>query len=460
MAMASSVSSEKVLTDISEQILLCAICMERFKSPKILPCYHTYCEPCLTEWVKTNNDQLICPTCKELFPLPSGGVPAIDNNRFINDLQQILSDVNPDSEKSLCDVCEKEATLWCQDCGEFFCDDCVKPHKRMRLLKEHKLMTVDEYTEKMSSEHFRLIQPRFCDKHSSTQLEFYCDSCQVPTCYKCTVVEHVPPEHVTISVEAALEKYMPTMKEYEEKAAQKVSDLKQARDGVLDVGKCLEKNKTTTESQIRDLSKTVIDEIKKQENRLLTEVADTYSPKRKQIDSKVEQLEHRLVGVESMHSHLNHLLRYGGAVDIMAAKTEICLRLQQDDMTQEGSDDIDSNIVFTENPPCRLVDLGCVGSKVIHSDVSCFSEVSAKFHLNHVQLTEKEAQYVLEEVANETGVGGTCNSDGSVVVRGSLVQIAMVEERLRLMKEAKTSCKGKWQVLANLPILVNSKIVQ
>ncbi|XP_070541361.1 E3 ubiquitin-protein ligase TRIM56-like [Ptychodera flava] len=320
MAMASSVSSEKVLTDINEQILLCAICMERFKSPKILPCYHTYCEPCLTEWVKTNNDKLICPTCKELFPLPSGGVSAIDNNRFINDLQQILSDVNPDSEKSLCDVCEREAKFWCQDCGEFYCDDCVKAHKRMRFSKNHKPMTVDEYTEKMSSEHSRLIQPRFCDKHPSAQLELYCDSCQIPTCVKCTLVEHTPPEHKTLSVEAALEKYMPTMKEYEGKASQKVNDLKQARDGAVDVGKCLEKNKTTAESQVKDLSKIVMDIIQKQENRLLAEIADTYSPKRKQIDSKVEQLEHRLVGAESMHSHLNHLLRYGGAVDIMAAK--------------------------------------------------------------------------------------------------------------------------------------------
>ncbi|XP_070549656.1 serine/threonine-protein phosphatase 6 regulatory ankyrin repeat subunit C-like [Ptychodera flava] len=170
---------------------------------------------------------------------------------------------------------------------------------------------------------------------------------------------------------------MPTMKEYEEKAGQKVSDLKQARDGVLDVGKCFEENKTTIEAQIKDLSKTLVVKIKEEENRLLYEVADTYSPKRKQIDSKVERLEHRLIGAESMHSYLNHLLRYGGAVDIMAAKTEICLRLQQDDMTQEGSDDNDSNIVFTESQPCRLVYLGSVGSKVIHADVKLDSRFTS-----------------------------------------------------------------------------------
>ncbi|XP_070550590.1 uncharacterized protein [Ptychodera flava] len=125
----------------------------------------------------------------------------------------------------------------------------------------------------------------------------------------------------------------------------------------------LGEEQTTTESQIRDLSKTVVDEIKKQENRLLTEVADTYSPKRKQIDSKVERLEHRLVGAESMHSHLNHLLRYGGAVDIMAAKTEISQRLGQDGLTEENFDSIDSNLGFTENPRCRLVDLGNVNQE-------------------------------------------------------------------------------------------------
>ncbi|XP_070540331.1 E3 ubiquitin-protein ligase TRIM56-like [Ptychodera flava] len=364
--MATAASSDtreiKLLTDINEQILLCAICMERFKSPKILPCYHTYCEHCLTKWVKTNNDKLICPTCKESWPLPRGGVPAIDNNRFMNDLLQVISDVNPGSEqtKDVCEGCGSEAKLWCTDCGQFFCEECVRIHRTVRSLKDHKLMKVDEYNEKMASEHFRLIQPRFCEKHTNTQLEFYCDSCQIPTCLKCTVVEHKPPNHDIISIDTALEKYMPVMKQYRGQVAQKVNDVRKARERFRDMGKDLKQKKVTAETQIKAIAQKAIQNIKKQESLLLSEVAEKYSPKSKQIESKVELMDHKLVGAESMQSYLDHLLTFGGAVDIMAAKKVIGERVGQNDVTEISDGDENSELVFKENRNCLQLTLGRV----------------------------------------------------------------------------------------------------
>ncbi|XP_070540330.1 E3 ubiquitin-protein ligase TRIM56-like [Ptychodera flava] len=364
--MATAASSEtreiKLLTDINEQILLCAICMERFKSPKILPCYHTFCASCLTKWVKTNNNQLICPTCKESWPLPCSGVPAIDNNRFMNDLLQVISDVNPGSgqTKAVCEGCGSEAMHWCTDCGQFFCEECVRIHRTVRSLKDHKLTTVGEYNEKMASEHFKLIQPRFCEKHTNTQLEFYCDSCQVPTCLKCTVVEHKPPNHDIISIDTALEKYMPVMKQYRGQVAQKVNDVRKARERFRDMGKDLKQKKVTAETQIKVIAKKAIQKIKRQESLLLSEVADKYSPKSKQIESKIELMDHKLVGAESMQSYLDHLLTFGGAVDIMAAKKVIGQRVGQDDLTEISDNDENCVLVFKENRNCLHFTLGCV----------------------------------------------------------------------------------------------------
>ncbi|XP_070539568.1 tripartite motif-containing protein 2-like [Ptychodera flava] len=355
----------KLLTDINEQILLCAICMERFKSPKILPCHHTYCEHCLTEWVKTNNDQLICPTCKESWPLPRGGVPSIDNNRFMNDLLQVISDVNPGSEqtKVVCEGCGSEAKLWCTDCGQFFCEECVRIHRTVRSLKDHKLMTVVEYNEKKASEHFRLIQPRFCEIHTNTQLEFYCDSCQVPTCLKCTVVEHKSPNHDIISIDTALEKYMPVMKQYREKVVQKVNDVRKARERFRDMGKDLKQKKVTAESQIKAIAQKAIQEIKKQESDLLADVADKYSPKNKQIESKIEMLAYKLVSAESMQSYLDHLLTFGGAVDIMVAKKEIGQRIGHGGPTEISDGDVNCELLFKENRKCLQITIGYIYGK-------------------------------------------------------------------------------------------------
>ncbi|XP_070533015.1 E3 ubiquitin-protein ligase TRIM56-like [Ptychodera flava] len=290
--MASSLDSrEKLLTDIDDKVLLCAICMERFKSPKILPCHHTFCEHCLTKWVKANNGQLICPTCKIQWPLPSGGVPAITSNRFLNDLLEVISsNARPESiAETVCEGCKKSAKYWCGDCGgHFYCNLCIQTHKVATVLRDHEPMTIAEYNEKMSTQHFRMTQPRFCGNHRSTKLEFYCDTCQVPICLRCTVVDHPSRNHEMLSLESALEKYMPDMKAYSLKIAQKVSDLKLRKDRACGVRQDLDVNRSTAEQQINTLCEKLIDEIKKQQMKMLGQVDDIYIPKCKQSDANIE----------------------------------------------------------------------------------------------------------------------------------------------------------------------------
>ena len=47
--------------------LTCAVCMEHFKEPKVLPCLHTYCKECLEKLVKKQRyDHVItCPECRK-----------------------------------------------------------------------------------------------------------------------------------------------------------------------------------------------------------------------------------------------------------------------------------------------------------------------------------------------------------------------------------------------------------
>lgn len=61
LTMASAVPEE-----VTEH-LTCAVCMEQFKEPKVLPCLHTYCKACLGKLVKKQgSDQIItCPECRQ-----------------------------------------------------------------------------------------------------------------------------------------------------------------------------------------------------------------------------------------------------------------------------------------------------------------------------------------------------------------------------------------------------------
>ena len=46
----------------------CALCLEEFKQPKILPCSHTFCLQCLEELIRTHpGNKFPCPECRAIM---------------------------------------------------------------------------------------------------------------------------------------------------------------------------------------------------------------------------------------------------------------------------------------------------------------------------------------------------------------------------------------------------------
>ncbi|XP_077992478.1 E3 ubiquitin-protein ligase TRIM56-like [Glandiceps talaboti] len=349
-------SKEKLLTDIDDKVLLCSICMERFKSPKILPCFHTFCESCLTEWVKTSKGNLICPTCKQSWPLTPKGVAGVPNNGFMNDLLELMHEAGSEYNKpSACEGCDSTANYWCRDCGQFFCEECVRTHRVVRSLKDHQVVTMEEYDKKKETEHFKLLQPRFCDVHPSSQLEFYCDTCQSPVCLKCTVVKHKAPNHDVIQMEDALKKYTPSLQSHIETLGRDVQNLRKVKDKTTAFTKSLSRMETTAETKIKAAVQKIYRTAKKEEERLLGELKQTCRQKDKQILAQLEHIDVILGNSESMHSYLSHVLRYGNAVDILSARkassdTQIQTKIGGSVLSDIDSvDELNFDLVFEES---------------------------------------------------------------------------------------------------------------
>lgn len=74
-----SLSSERV-----QRLLQCAICLDKFKDPKLLPCQHTFClTPCLEGLVEHRTRSLRCPECRADHFVPRGGPAKYPNNLTI-----------------------------------------------------------------------------------------------------------------------------------------------------------------------------------------------------------------------------------------------------------------------------------------------------------------------------------------------------------------------------------------
>ncbi|KAK2146694.1 hypothetical protein LSH36_589g02076 [Paralvinella palmiformis] len=122
-----------------ERLLTCAICLDRFNNPKILPCQHTFCKsPCLEGLINMTTRLLRCPECRAEHIIPREGVDGYPTNITVSGFLDLPT--HPDSSEASsmstaagsatkCGVCEAEArTSKCLHCNKLLCDSCRRSH--------------------------------------------------------------------------------------------------------------------------------------------------------------------------------------------------------------------------------------------------------------------------------------------------------------------------------------------
>ena len=142
--------AEEVLKKLEEQ-LNCSICLDTYIDPKLLQCFHVYCQQCLVPLgVRDQQGQLslTCPACRQVTPIPDRGVAGLKPAFHINHLLEIYKDSvkkldNPAAtpegavrgtkvatpSRNMAEYCferaEEELKLYCETCGELVCLQCV-----------------------------------------------------------------------------------------------------------------------------------------------------------------------------------------------------------------------------------------------------------------------------------------------------------------------------------------------
>ncbi|XP_062589329.1 E3 ubiquitin-protein ligase TRIM33-like [Saccostrea cucullata] len=189
-------SSEELQVHCSD-FSKCSICFEHFKTPRYLPCSHSFCHECLLNHiVSTSNSKetpvgFHCPLCRNFIPVENFLSKPINwASQF--PVNEILNEVSRNQEnENFCDTCkrdeeESEASRYCYECKERLCDMCTKYHRRISLTKDHKVTSLKEL--KLSPVKTRNKEQ--CPKHEERTIEFLCLDHSVPCCTMCICVEH------------------------------------------------------------------------------------------------------------------------------------------------------------------------------------------------------------------------------------------------------------------------------
>ena len=143
----------------------CPVCTEPYKQPKVLPCGHLLCRPCLITWGHTQPEAQ-CPLCRcDIVDASSEKSFQEVVDSFPTDLTtQVLVESKLMLKRDhTCQFCAVErASTFCLTCWEFFCAACAAGHTRMGIARDHKIENLSSLTPKqVATDH-----PSFCSEHT------------------------------------------------------------------------------------------------------------------------------------------------------------------------------------------------------------------------------------------------------------------------------------------------------
>ncbi|RXM27657.1 E3 ubiquitin-protein ligase TRIM56 [Acipenser ruthenus] len=188
---------------IEEEFLKCKICFELYKSPRILPCLHSYCEQCLEKLLEKGKGTIYCPECRTETRV-QGSIRNIKTNFFINGLLDLFESKR--NKEAVCSVCvslkqsPEAVSSRCLDCADFLCRSCAEGHRCSKLTLSHTVVSLQDYTAGRYDEEARLRQEQHCHSHQDT-LRFYCNTCSTPICRDCRMLEHFS-HHILVMADA------------------------------------------------------------------------------------------------------------------------------------------------------------------------------------------------------------------------------------------------------------------
>ncbi|KAM9467053.1 E3 ubiquitin-protein ligase TRIM39-like [Clarias gariepinus] len=171
---------------LSEEQLLCSICLDVFTDPVTTPCGHNFCKSCLSQCCEKSQHSH-CPLCKEKFTKR----PKLKINTTLREVADHFKKKSvPDKPDVLCDACTGEklkALKSCLDCVLTLCISHLEPHNHVPRLKKHKLINP-----------VKNLEDHVCQKHDRA-LELFCRDDQICVCQFCTEGDHR--NHNTVTVE-------------------------------------------------------------------------------------------------------------------------------------------------------------------------------------------------------------------------------------------------------------------
>ena len=332
--------AEQALKKLEDQ-LTCAICLDAFKDPKLLQCFHVYCKDCLQRLVirqdvdSQGQLSLTCPTCRQSTLLPATGVSGLQSAFHIHhlfEIQEALEKVK-EPQNVQCEKCTKSiqtATKFCRDCGKFVCDKCTDVHSEWEDFSKHEVVSIDQVQSSVK----QLIPPKkvvplYCSQHhdQGKELDLYCETCGELICLHCTVKKHK--DHQYDLVGDTFERHKAEITASLEPIENQFGVVNKAREQLDTRSLELDNLQATLEASVQTQIGRLQELLESRKAELIGQVKETIQMKKKNLAAQKDEVDTLHTQLEGCLSFVKESLRTGSQGEVMKMKKAVVKQMKE-----------------------------------------------------------------------------------------------------------------------------------
>ena len=337
MAEPSSVA-EQALKKVADQ-LTCAICLEDYKDPKLLQCFHVYCKECLERLVLRDQQglSLRCPSCRRSTLLPPNSVSGLQPAFLIHHLFEIRDTLVKvkkvkGPQKTQCEKCQKgDATSFCRDCGQFLCTVCTQIHKDWAELSTHEVISLD----RLEGDVTQLVPPTkkvtYCSKHPTKESDLYCETCEELICRDCIVRVHR--DHQYDLITDAYPKHKNVITDHLQPVKQQLGVVNEAIENLDTRRQQISDQRMAIEANIHKTIRRLQEALEERKTDLIGQLDQLTQQKMKSLAAQRDEFELVQTRLSSCLDFVSESLRTGSQAEILAAKKPVVQQIEE--MTAE-----------------------------------------------------------------------------------------------------------------------------
>ena len=192
----------------------------------------------------------------------------------------------------MCGTCDEnnKAEAYCEDCSSGICSNCVGVHKRVKVFKSHKVVSLHS-----AQPHSSTGLPIPCTIHPSEAIKYYCISCSTLACSDC-ILDHK--EHDCRHLDKAQENERAELQSILDEVEKTIPSIVGAIERISDVIKYTCANGEKATEEVNEAFRQINAAIEKRRLEILEEVKTSIATKTTQLEIQKEGLEKITAGLQ------------------------------------------------------------------------------------------------------------------------------------------------------------------